>query len=81
MVWEKTGIGRGSILVADGHLLILCDRGELILAEASPARYQEKARCKPLPGPALTVPVLVGGRLYLRDEKTLVALDVREKKP
>jgi outer membrane protein assembly factor BamB len=81
MVWEKTGIGRGSILVADGHLLILCDRGELILAEASPARYQEKARCKPLQGPALTVPVLVGGRLYLRDEKTLVALDVREKKP
>ena len=68
MVWEKTSIGRGSILAADGHLIILCDNGELILAELSCAKYKEKARCKLLQGPALTVPVLVGGRLYLRDE-------------
>jgi outer membrane protein assembly factor BamB len=79
--WDKTGIGKGSLLIADGKLLILSERGDLILAEATAKAYTERSRCKPLPkGPCCTVPVLAGGRLYLRNEQTLVALELKEER-
>jgi outer membrane protein assembly factor BamB len=82
LLWSKAGLGKGSLLVADGHLVILSERGELILAEATPKAYVEKARCKPFPkGPCCSVPVLAGGRLYLRNEKLLLALDLQERRP
>ena len=34
------------------------------------------ARARPLPGTLRALPALAGGRLYLRDDRTLVALDV-----
>jgi outer membrane protein assembly factor BamB len=79
--WSKSGIGKGSLLVADGHLVILSERGDLILAEATPTAYVEKSRCKPFRnGPCCSAPVLAGGRLYLRNERLLVALDVGERR-
>src|SRR5262249_39571893 len=82
-VWDKAALGKGSLLIADGQLLLLGEHGDLVLADATPKGYVEKSRCKPLEGPALTVPVLAGGRLYVRNEKVLLALDVKEqgKKP
>lgn len=75
--WDKTGIGKGSLMAADGHLIVLSEKGDLILVEATPTRYVEKARCKPLNGVCCSVPVLAGGRLFLRTEKLLVALDLK----
>jgi outer membrane protein assembly factor BamB len=80
--WSKSGIGKGSLLIADGHLIVLSERGDLILAEATPTAYVEKARCKPFrKGPCCSVPVLAGGRLYLRNEKLLLALDLGGRRP
>jgi outer membrane protein assembly factor BamB len=77
--WDKVNIGKGSLMIADGQLIILSERGELILAEATPEACKEKGRCKPLgPGPCCSVPVLADGRLYLRNEKSMVALDLKE---
>lgn len=75
--WDQRGLGRGSLLLADGHLFALGDKGDLVLAEATPAAYVEKGRCKALPqGPCWTGPVLANGRLYIRNETEIVALDV-----
>jgi len=49
---------------------------KLALVEATPAGYREKGSVNVLDGKCWTVPTLAGGRLYLRNEKQLVALDV-----
>jgi outer membrane protein assembly factor BamB len=74
--WKQRGFGKGSLLVADGHLWVLSDRGELALVELGPGGYREKARAQVLEGKTWTVPTLAGKRLYVRSESELVALDV-----
>ena len=73
----REGFGHGSLTLADGHLYVLGDRGRLALVEATPLGYREKGSVEALSGKCWTVPTLAGGRLYLRNEKELVALDVR----
>jgi outer membrane protein assembly factor BamB len=74
----REGFGHGSLTLADGRLYVLGDRGKLALIEATPDGYREYGSVEALDGKSWTVPTLSGGHLYLRDEKQLVALDVRE---
>ena len=75
--WVHRGYGKGSLIAADGLLYILSDQGQLALADATPAGFQEKARIKVMEGKTWTAPVLSHGRLYLRDEDEMIVLDVR----
>jgi outer membrane protein assembly factor BamB len=76
--WAQRGLGKGSLLVADGNLLIvLSDKGELLLVEAAPAEYRELARFQVMEGKAWTAPTLANGRLYLRDQDEIVALEMK----
>jgi outer membrane protein assembly factor BamB len=69
--------GLGPYLVADGKLVILGDRGDLVVADASPSGYRELARAKVLQGHDAWAPLaLVGGRLLARDLTTMVCLDM-----
>jgi outer membrane protein assembly factor BamB len=74
--WESRGLGHGSLLYADGHLIVLGDKGALSLVEATPEGYRETARYAIFKGKTWTMPTLSGGTLYVRDEKQMVALDV-----
>lgn len=74
--WKTRGFGKGTVLLADGHLIILSDRGKLGLAEATPAGYIEKVSAKVLSGLCWTAPTLADGRLYLRNEEEIVCLDM-----
>jgi len=76
--WKQTGFGLGSVMAADGKLIILSDRGELVVAEATPERFQALARAQVLGGKCWTVPVLANGRIYCRNAQgILICLDVR----
>lgn len=75
--WVQRGYGKGSLVAADGLLYILSDQGQLILAEATPAGFREKGKVQVLPGRTWTAPALSHGRLYLRNDKEMIALDVR----
>lgn len=74
--WAYRGLGKGSLIYAAGRLIVLGDLGALVLAEASPARYQELARFQVLEGRSWTAPSLVGSHLYLRSQTEMVALDL-----
>jgi len=77
-MWSKDGLGKGSLVVAEGKLIVLSDSGELVLAEASFAGYQELGRVQVLGGKCWTVPVLSGHRIYARNAGgDLVCVDVR----
>ncbi len=74
--WKTRGFGEGTLMLADGHLIILGDRGKLGLAEASPSAYNEVASAEILSGLCWTVPTLANGKLYARNEKEMVCLDM-----
>jgi outer membrane protein assembly factor BamB len=76
--WDKDGLGKGSLLAVDGYLIILGENGELVLAKASPERYTELSRCQVFDTgtKTWTVPVLSDGRLFVRSENALIALDL-----
>ena len=74
--WKKRGFGKGSLTLADGHLIILSDSGQLALAEATSSEYKEKASAPVLEGKCWTVPTLAGGKLYVRNQKEMVCLDM-----
>ena len=75
--WRQRGFGKGSLLLADGYLIILGEGGKLALVEAIPNEYKEKARFQLFDDKCWTVPTLAGGRLYLRNQKEIVCLDLR----
>ncbi len=76
--WASRGLGKGSLLAADGNLLIvLADQGTLLLVEANPDAYTELARFQAMEGKAWTAPALANGRLYLRDHDEMVALEMK----
>jgi hypothetical protein len=77
--WEKKGFGHAPLMAANGKLIIMEERGNLIIAEASPKEFLELARAKVLEGGEnWTCPVLCGGRIYCRGRGgDLVCLDVK----
>jgi len=70
-------IGRPTFLMADGHLIVLGERGDLVLVKVDPAAYREKARVHLLDKPCWAPPALANGLLYVRNETRLVCLDLR----
>lgn len=82
VAWKDRSVGKGSITFADGHLYALSETGVVGLVEATPAGYKEKGRFR-IPQenlPTWAHPVVAGGRLYLRDQDTIYAYDIKEKK-
>lgn len=64
------GLGCGSVMAtADGTLLILSERGELMSAQASPTGFKASARTSVIGGKCWTVPVLAHGRIYCRNSR------------
>ncbi|MEO8428987.1 MAG: PQQ-binding-like beta-propeller repeat protein [Verrucomicrobiota bacterium] len=77
--WSHKGFGLGALMAADGKLIILGDKGELVVAEASPAGFKPLAHAQVLGGKCWTTPVLANGKIYCRNAKgDLVCLDVKK---
>lgn len=75
--WRQRGFNRGSLLAADGKLIICGERATLALAEVSPDGYKEISQAPMLEDRTWTVPTLSGGRLFVRNEKELVCLNLK----
>mgnify|MGYP001826399667 FL=1 len=74
--WSARGFGHGSLFYADGHLVVLGERGKLALVKASPEAFEEVASAQIFSAKAWTVPTLSDGRLYLRNEREMLAVDL-----
>ena len=77
--WQQRGFNKGSLLFADGHLIVLGEYGNLALVEATPAGYKEKATVQILKGKSWTMPTLANGKLYLRNQSEMLCLEVAGK--
>jgi outer membrane protein assembly factor BamB len=78
-VWaERSFAPYGTLMIADGKLVILDEHGELVIAEASHTSYRELARAKLLNSRCWAMPVMANGRIYARaNSGEMVCMDVR----
>ena len=74
--WKTGGFNRGSLIAADGKLIILGEGGALALAKISPDGYKEISKFQLWDERSWTVPTLANRRLFLRNEKEIVCLKV-----
>lgn len=75
--WRDRNIARASLVAADGRLIILDEDGNLLLATPTPEGLKIHARTELLASNAWTVPTLAGTRLYVRDRKNIMALELK----
>ena len=74
--WKARGYNKGSLIFADGALIILGENGNLGLVEATPAEFKELASAQILNGKCWTAPTLANGKLYLRNQTEMVCLEL-----
>lgn len=75
--WSEDRFRAGSVTLAGERLLIMRETGEMILAAASPEAFRPIARAQVLPGTVRAFPALSDGFVYVRNDNTLIALDLR----
>ncbi len=78
-LWRKRGLGKGALMIADGKLIVLSSKGDLIIAEASPDGFEQLTKTRVLKGGVYwTSPVLANGLIYCRNsEGEIVCRDHR----
>ena len=81
VAWRDRSVGKGSLVHADDRLYLFSERGVVALAEANPEAYKEHGRFSLETGslPTWSHPVVSNGKLFLRDQDTIYAYDVRAK--
>jgi hypothetical protein len=77
IAWQDRTFPKANFIYADGKFIVLDEDGALALADFTPQGLKVLSRAALLSNNAWTVPSLAGGRLYLRDRSTLMALDLR----
>ncbi len=81
-VWRKNrgpGSGSAAVAYADGDLYFRFQNGVMALIGATPDGYEEKGTFEipDVEQPSWSHPVIVGGKLYLREQDTLYCYDVK----
>jgi outer membrane protein assembly factor BamB len=76
IVWEKRRIANGTIILADGQLILMTEKGAVQTGKVGTEEFKPEAEASIL-GKCWTVPVLHNGRLYARDMDKAVCLDLR----
>jgi outer membrane protein assembly factor BamB len=76
ILWQERSIQKATFVRAEGKLITLDQDGTLMLANASPKGFEIVSKVKLLTSLAWTPPVLVGTKLYLRNRKTLMAVEL-----
>lgn len=90
--WAEKGLGRSTLIYADGHLVVLGEFGDLLAVKATPAKFTPVSRTQPrlpaaegeaarplLDRPAWAPPALADGRLYVRGKSRLACFSLEKK--
>ena len=84
VVWTNPGVGKGSLVYADGLLYLRSENGKgtIAIIEASPDGYKELSRFDPPDRSdknSWPHPVVTGGRMYIRDQDVVQCYDLKAK--
>src|SRR5262245_388663 len=78
--WNQEQFRAGTVTLVGDRLLIVRESGEMILAPASPDAFKPIARAQILPATIRAYPAVSDGLVYVRNDNTLVCLDLRQPK-
>jgi outer membrane protein assembly factor BamB len=79
ILWQSREFAKASFVWAKGKLILVDQEGHLGLATATPEGLKVHAKVLMLSPNAWTMPTLAGTRLYVRDRKVIMALDLGAK--
>jgi outer membrane protein assembly factor BamB len=74
--WQERSIEKATFVSADQKLITLDQDGNLMIAHPSPQGFKISAKAPLLTNLSWTPPVLVGTRLYMRDRRNMMAVDL-----
>lgn len=74
--WQERSIQKATFVWADQKLITLDQDGNLMIAHPSPQGFKIAAKAPLLSHLSWTPPVLVGTRLYIRDRRDMMAVDL-----
>ena len=78
-MWSQRGLGRGTVILAGGTLVVLSDSGEVLTAPATPRGFRPITKTRVIDGDDTiwTAPTLAHNLLYIRGSRgKLVCIDV-----
>jgi outer membrane protein assembly factor BamB len=81
VLWSVPNFGYASLIKADGKMIIAKTDGEIVLAELSTDAWRPLAKARVFTSTMRALPALSGGRLYVRDTRTLKCLDLSPAQP
>ena len=75
-LWQERGFARGSMLYADGKVILMDEDGDLALTRMTPDGMTVLGRTTIFQSTSWSAPTLVGTTLYVRDREKIMALDL-----
>jgi prepilin-type processing-associated H-X9-DG protein len=76
VAWKERGFKKANVLFADGKLIVLDEDGVLALVKCAPTACEILSQSQLVQRVAWTVPALADNTLYIRDRKTIMAVDL-----
>lgn len=71
--WSEKSVSGGALIIADGKIIAISEKGELVIAEATPSGFKALSRAQVLGGRCWVQPTLANGRLFVRNNQGAVA--------
>jgi hypothetical protein len=71
-------LGKGSVVLAGKHLIIMGGKGNIALVQATPEKYLEVGSFQTLRGKCWTAPTSARGKLLLRNHVEMVCYDLHD---
>jgi len=72
--WRSRPPGGDGLIVVDGHLVIFASKGFVVVADATPEGYEERARARALDGSSLSGPSFADDRVFVRNLDEMAAV-------
>jgi hypothetical protein len=82
LMWTTNNFGMGGLILVNTNLLVLTEKGQLVLVQPNPDTYVELARYEAFqfsagaPGKCWNSPAFSNGRIYARSTRGGICLDV-----
>jgi outer membrane protein assembly factor BamB len=78
--WKDGRYGYGQLVLASGHLIVLCGNGDLALVKPTPERWVELSRFPAIHGKTWNYPAIAGGRLLVRNLAEMACFEIATRK-
>ena len=77
VMWSVDSFGSGTVTLAGEQLLVMKENGELLIVAATMKAFRPIAKAQIVPGTVRAYPALAQGRLYVRNENTLICVSLK----